>query len=404
MACTIKKIVERVWADGSFTVAKSDVEGLDLSAVVREGIISNEEGDSVTFVRFTESKPQVAPVTGGRPYVMPSFANEVFAIGRHCTTNFSSFNILLSGPAGCGKTEFVREFASQAGYERVFQINGRNDMSSTDFFGEKTIVIDRQSGQNHISFEKGILYQAFVEGTEVDGDGNQVLYDADGNISKDGEPRVVGKPGLFFLDEFAAVMPEVFLSVFNRAMEIPRAGKSRSIEISADGGRIVKSHPGFAIFLAGNTVGHGTDDLSQMGYTAQNNQMDESTLNRITATYQFGYSLDAEKQIIGGNLCDDYQSQCLARLVADLRRLWQDNHVETLLSTRDIVKICELAKVFEGVDMNHIPKAIYRSVFSGLRSREKSAWNESIRNIYGVDLLNDEVNKNKNVFFATKNE
>ena len=150
------------------------------------------------------------------------------------------------------------------------------------------------------------------------------------------------------MDEFATILPSVFLAVFNRAMEVPRkCGDNRSIEITADGGRIVKAHPGFMMFLAGNTVGKGTEEERQMGYTAQNNQMDDSTLDRITATYHFGYNLEAEENIICMKLKDDKNTKKLIEFRDEIRKQWKEGRVETLLTTRSLLQICEQSCLYE---------------------------------------------------------
>jgi MoxR-like ATPase len=339
----------------------------------------------------------------GHKYEMPSFTDRMLALCKSAQAG-RSFNVCLTGPAGSGKSEFVREIAKMGGFGKVYQVNGRDDMDSSDFYGEKTVVVDAASKQNYITFNKGPLYQAFIEGTEVDADGNQILYDEDGNVTTDGSgnPKVIGKPAIFFMDEFAALLPGVFLSVFNRAMEIPRQrGASRTIEITADGGRIVKSHPNFALFLAGNTVGKGTESESMMGYTAQNNQMDDSTLNRITAFFRFGYNMDAEKSIAYGSLRDDKDVENLLRFRDEIRKQYRNQNVETLLSTRAIVQVCELAAIFkESGEKDYLPTAIYHCLFSGLRERENQAWNEAVRMVFNVNLQTTYGNADKNIFYA----
>jgi MoxR-like ATPase len=331
---------------------------------------------------------------------MPEFTDEVICILKNALNGKSS-NILLTGVAGTGKSEFIREVCKIAGYGKIFQVNGRDDMDSSDFFGEKTVVIDPVSKQNHIKFIKGSLYQAFIEGTEVDEDGNQILYNEKGERVYDdsGNPKVIGKPGVFFLDEFAAILPSVFLSVFNRAMEIPRKqGECRTIEISSDAGRVVKSHPGFMMFLAGNTVGKGTENDCMMGYTAQNNLMDDSTLDRISAVYSFGYNIDAERNIAMKKLNDDYDVLCLMKFIKEIRRQWTNGNVETLFSTRTLVQVCDLARIFREIKEDYLTLAIYRCVFSSLREHEISAWNETARLIFDRDILY--CHRNNKMFFV----
>ena len=402
------KIVREAW-NGKVEIQKKDVSKSDMKAqeerFISEGLVVEETDNSYLVYRFEEQKANTNTFVGHK-YEMPDFADEVDCLMQQALKG-KSHNTMLSGPAGCGKSEFVREICKRNGFGKVFQVNGRDDMDSSDFFGEKTVVVDPLSKQNFIQFKKGPLYQAFIEGTEVDEKGDQILYNEAGQrvYDESGNPRVVGKPGVFFLDEFAALIPSVFLSVFNRAMEIPRQmGASRCIEISADGGKVVKSHPAFVMFLAGNTVGKGTESDSQMGYTAQNNQMDDSTLDRITAFYKFGYNLEAEKNIAASKLNDDKLVYDLCRFRSEIRKQWVNGNVETLLSTRALVQICDLAATFRGIKKDFMPLAIYRCVFSGLRERECPAWNETIRMIFNVDVLSKYGNRgnNKNMFFVEK--
>lgn len=404
---TVEKIIGQAW-NGNATFDKSELKDIDLKdnqrRFIQEGIVINYLGNKVMFNRYDKvSSNNTKTEYKGHKYVMPSFTDEVLALCKAAMEG-KSYNLLMTGPAGSGKSEFVREIAKLGGFSKVYQVNGRDDMDSGDFFGEKTVVVDKASQQNYITFNKGPLYRAFIEGTELDENGNQILYDDNGNVTTDGSgnPKVIGKPGLFFLDEFAALLPGVFLSVFNRAMEIPRQrGASRVIEISADGGRIVKSHPCFAMFLAGNTTGKGTETESMMGYTAQNNQMDDSTLNRITATYRFGYNLEAEKNIAFDNLKDDYDVDKFMSFRDEIRKQYRNHNVETLLSTRSIVQICELAKILKTSHKNdYMALAIYRSVFSGLRDREMQAWNEVVRMVFGVNIQTSYENANKNMFYV----
>lgn len=287
----------------------------------------------------------------------------------------------------CGKTEFVHELAKEFGC-KVFQINGSEGLTNADFYGNMSVAVDEKTSQNYTFFEKGALYRAFIEGTKLDADGNQIL---DAN----GEPIVVGNPAFFFLDEFAAMLPEVFLGVFNRAMEIPREnGKGRSIEIPMDNGRVVKSHPSMVMFFAGNTVGTGNNGRYQMGFTAQGNKMDESTRNRITAYFHFGYSKSAEESIVTAMLNDDCETEKLLSFRDNVRNLFRNEKVETLFTTRSIVATCNMAKCFrDNGKSNWLADAIRVAVFNGLPETDKPAFNETIRMIWGVDIMAEESRK-----------
>jgi hypothetical protein len=114
--------------------------------------------------------------------------------------------------------------------------------------------------------------------------------------------------------------------------------------------------------------------------------------------------MDAEKNIASTKLNDDKLVSDLCRFRSEIRKQWVNGNVETLLSTRALVQICDLATSFRAMKKDFLPLAIYRSVFSGLRERECPAWNETIRMVFGVDVLSKYGNRsnNKKMFFVEK--
>ena len=384
---TLDELVKKVWK-GDVILDKGDatqyISDENSNRLMEEGIVVVRDGGRITFTRHN---PVIKNVVSHK-YRMPDFAEQVRSLVRQSVDGDGMVNLLLQGCAGTGKTEFVYEIAREFGL-KVFQVNGSEGLNMDDFFGTMAVGIDERTQQNYTYFDKGPLYRAFIEGTKVDGDGNQVL---DGN----GDPIVVGKPAVFFLDEFAAMLPEVFLGVFNRAMEIPRQnGKGRSIEIPRDNGRVVKSHPGMVMFLAGNTVGTGNGGRFQMGYTAQGNKMDESTRNRVTGFYKFGYNKETEKSIALSMLNDDYEAERLMRFRDNARNMFRNEKVETLFTTRSIVATCEVARNFrKNGERDWMANAICVAVLNGLPETDKVAFNEQIRLIWGVDFMQQESNSN----------
>ena len=386
VALTLDELVKKVW-DGDVVLDRREaVQYIDANGkrLMDEGIVVVDDGCRITFTRHN---PVVKSVVSHK-YRMPDFAGQVRSLVRQSIDGEGMVNLICTGAMGTGKTEFVYEIAREFGL-KVFQVNGSEGLNMDDFFGTMAVGIDERTQQNYTYFDKGPLYRAFIEGTKVDGDGNQVLDD-------NGDPIVVGKPAVFFLDEFAAMLPEVFLGVFNRAMEIPRQnGKGRSIEIPRDNGRVVKSHPGMVMFLAGNTVGTGNGGRFQMGYTAQGNKMDESTRNRVTGFYKFGYSKEAEKSIALSMLNDDYEAERLMRFRDNARNMFRNEKVETLFTTRSIVATCEVARNFrKNGERDWMANAICVAVLNGLPETDKVAFNEQIRLIWGVDFMQQESTSN----------
>ena len=383
VAMTLDELVRKVWK-GDVVLDDSDavkyIDDANGKRFMEEGIVVVRDGSAITFTRHN---PIVRNVVSHK-YRMPDFADQVRGLVRQSIDGDGMVNLLLQGAMGTGKTEFVYEIAREFGL-KVFQVNGSEGLTMDDFFGTMAVGIDERTQQNYTYFDKGPLYRAFIEGTKVDENGDQVL-------DENGDPIVVGKPAVFFLDEFAAMLPEVFLGVFNRAMEIPRqSGKGRSIEVSRDNGRVVKSHPGMVMFLAGNTVGTGNGGRFQMGYTAQGNKMDESTRNRVTGFYRFGYNREAEKSVAVSILNDDYETERLMRFRDHARDMFRNEKVETLFTTRSIVATCEVARNFRrNGESDWMANALCVAVLNGLPETDKPAFNEQIRLIWGVDFMQKE--------------
>ena len=383
VAMTLDELVRKVWK-GDVVLDDNDavkyIDDANGKRLMEEGIVVVRDGSVITFTRHN---PIVRNVVSHK-YRMPDFADQVRGLVRQSIDGDGMVNLLLQGAMGTGKTEFVYEIAREFGL-KVFQVNGSEGLTMDDFFGTMAVGIDEKTQQNYTYFDKGPLYRAFIEGTKVDENGDQVL-------DENGDPIVVGKPAVFFLDEFAAMLPEVFLGVFNRAMEIPRqSGKGRSIEVSRDNGRVVKSHPGMVMFLAGNTVGTGNGGRFQMGYTAQGNKMDESTRNRVTGFYKFGYNREAEKSVAVSILNDDYETERLMRFRDHARDMFRNEKVETLFTTRSIVATCEVARNFRrNGESDWMANALCVAVLNGLPETDKPAFNEQIRLIWGVDFMQKE--------------
>ena len=170
-------------------------------------------------------------------------------------------------------------------------------------------------------------------------------------------------------------------------------GASRTMEIN---GKIIKSHPAFVMFLSGNTVGTGNNGKYQMSYTAQTNKMDESTLNRISATYQFGYNKTAEKWLATGILNDDYEVDNVMQLRDKMRQMFKDEKVERVFSTRTLVQICHAAEAFkEMYGERAVPMAIKTTCFNKLTYEDRQAWNETVRAIWGIDFDAEMANESK---------
>lgn len=364
------------------------------------GVLIKKVGKDITLEN-KKSKINKINYNKKTGYIRPPFFNNIVLDLKHAIDykKYKSKNILFHGHKGTGKTTCVYELLQTGMFDKIYQQNGSNELTLRDFIGSKTIVIDEATKQNKIIFDKGLLYKAFIHGTELDEHGNQILYN--------GEPKVIGKPAIYFLDEFELVLPEVLTSVFNRALEIPiQAGLGRTLEIFEEG-KTIKSHPGFTIIFASNLLGKGIETSGQIGYTSQNNQHDDSTLDRINISYEFGFNLDAENKIINNYIKDKKIASTLVRFIEKMRYSWETSTVNTLISTRNITNLCELYEIYynENID-NPIGLAFINTIYNKLNNSEKDAWMIAFDLCFGTKLKSHFINNitNKMRFVNKKNE
>ena len=284
------------------------------------------------------------------------------------------YNLWFYGPSATGKTRYTKYLAVEVGNELygeampVFQINGRADMDTNGFLGDRTIEIDEKSQQNKIVVKEGPVVKAMTCG-----------LDSNGEPTKKGSKNFV-PPAILFVDEAAALPPHIAISL-NRLLETdnPR----REVALDFDGGRVIHSHPGFRVICAANTIGRGIMSGSDALYTAQANALDISTLNRMTATFRFGYNRKAEEFIMREKIGDASKIESLIKLRDAIRTAIQKKErISTPFTTRDIVSICNLYRVW-----NNLPKAIYYGVMTKLPPEEVAPYNDICRLICNSDIL-----------------
>lgn len=288
-------------------------------------------------------------------YVPPKIADDMIAV----ITDEASHIIQLVGPTQCGKSTVVKHIASLMG-RKPFQINCRGDMGSEAFFGEKTVTIDDATKQNKIVFQKGAVEQAMTEG--VDANGNEV-----------------GEPAILFVDE-ASAAPAHIIHGLNRLFESDDT--KRTLVINEDGGRVVKSHSGFRILIAGNTVGRGANTAEDSMYAAQRDALDISLLNRVAVTFRMGYDRDVEKHIASEKIGDDKITALLLKYRDAIRAQVKAGKLTSPFSTKRIIDVANMYRIFK-----NIGKAIFYVCFEQLLPEEKPVYNEHAVAILGVDLL-----------------
>jgi cobaltochelatase CobS len=288
-------------------------------------------------------------------YIPPPMADDLVRV----IEDSASLVSWLSGPTGSGKSTLVKYVCGKLG-RKLFQINCRGDMGSEIFFGEKSVVVDKDSKQNMIVFIKGLVEQSMVEG--LDESGNEV-----------------GQAAILFIDEAASMPPHVAIGI-NRLLESddPR----RTLVIAEDGGRVVRSHSKFRVILAANTVGRGATCSEDAAYTAQSDALDISLLNRVSATFRMGYHREIEKRILIEKIGDDKVVALVLKYRDAIRGFCKQGKLSTPFSTRRLIDIANLYRIF-----GDIGKATYLAVFEHLLPEERATYNETAVANFGTDLM-----------------
>ena len=307
----------------------------------------------------TAATPVVAAAPKGKKskhtYVPPPIAKDLLSV----MVDDASHIVFLSGPTQCGKSTLVRYVAAETG-RKLFQINCRGDMGSELFFGEKTVVIDEATKANKIVFQRGLIEQAMVEGLDEKGD-------------------EVGKPGVLFIDEIPSCPAHVAHGL-NRIFESddPR----RTMVIAEDGGRVVRSHSGFRIVLAGNTVGRGATSMESSAYTAQHDALDISLLNRVAVFFRMGYDRGVEKRILLEKIGDDKVVKTLLSYRDAIRQALKEGKLTSPFSTAHLVHVSDMYRVF-----GSLGKALYYVIMEYVLPEEKAFYNEQAVAMLGTDIL-----------------
>lgn len=293
-------------------------------------------------------------------YYPPSVVDDIISLLEDPATS----NSWLFGPTQCGKSVAV-DYIGYVMKRKVFTINCVGDMPSSHFFGRRSVVIDPDTKQNHIMFIKGIVEESMTEG--LDDKGN-----------------VIGPPSILFIDEAAAMPPIVGIGL-NRTLQTNK--NVRELVLPEDGNRVVKSHPGWRVIMAGNTNGSGANSAGSQIYAAQKRAMDASLMERVTMFFRFGYDRSAEQKI-AEKFLTPYCAEKFLTFKQSIRDNLKTGNLMTPFSTKRVIDICTFFKMFkkEMSDNLAMAKAMYYTSFEKLLPEEKAKYNEFFYALFNVNL------------------
>lgn len=149
--------------------------------------------------------------------------------------------------------------------------------------------------------------------------------------------------GLFFLDEMDACVPDVLVGIngvlANKYFDFP--------------GETVKLHPDFRCIAAGNTIGHGGNEVYTGRYVIDRSTMDRFEVIRID------YSPAIDEAIADGD-------QELLDFANSLRKASAETNIVILMSYRSLSSIIELKEYFS------LPEVMEYSVIKGMAADDMS--------------------------------
>jgi len=276
-------------------------------------------------------------------------------------TDEASHVLWFQGPTGTGKSMLARYVAEELGMV-LYQVNCHADIGAESLFGEQTVTVDPDSGQNRVTYQDGPVVRAMQQG--LDSEGNEV-----------------GEPGLLFIDEAGAIPPQVAIAL-NRLLEGDECRRKVTLEL--DGGREVCSHSRFRIILAANTAGRGAMDLSEAVYTAQSDALDLSLLNRVSMTFRFGYDRNVEQHIAMEKIGDDKVVMRLMKFRDAIRDNIRSGRLSSPFSTRAIVNLCDAYRIY-----GNFQQALHYTVLGQLLPEERTVYQEIAVAQLGIEPIDE---------------
>jgi hypothetical protein len=273
--------------------------------------------------------------------------------------------ILFTGPPGSGKDVMVKYLADDLGYIH-YQLNCHKDMDRLSFVGDDTIVYREDAkgnGTSIIEFVYGIVTKAMEEG--LDEDGNEV-----------------GPAAMLHIPQ-ASVIPSHLSIILNRLFESDNPRRELALEGSR-GGEVIYSHSKFRIIMSSNTICRGMVNMADAKFTAQVDGQDASWLDRVNATFRFGYSRTAEKKILHEKIGDDVIVSQIVKFRDAIRGYLKDGRLDIPFGTRAIIDIADNYRIY-----GDLGKALYYSVFNKLPDHERDIYNEQAKIVINRDLCKE---------------
>lgn len=273
----------------------------EILGLLNEGLVKDIKAEIQTIAegiakKFKEGKPSTPNPTSVE-YIKPKIWDRVYSL-------MQSNNILLFGPAGCGKTLMCRELA-QAQNTPFYSLSCAGGMRYSQLIGTKELIVDENGNQ-----VTRFIPSKFLE--------------------------VIQEPGVTLLDEVFAIDPDA-LQGLNGILDYGTRG------IRTPDGRFIKVHPEHKILAAANTNGRSVSRK----YTAPQAQ-DGSVLSRFLS-FKMDYDRNVEAKILANSGLKEKQRMELGDALSNLRGAIKTHQIPVDLGTRDLTSAIRAVKAYPDV-------------------------------------------------------
>jgi len=249
-------------------------------------------------------------------------------------------HVYIYGPAGCGKSTMARMICRELGKE-PYEVDFSSGIDEATFIGTQVATTD-DNGNPVTKFQYGLFPKAVMEGRPI------IVNEAD-----------MGQPQ--YLAALHGILEE----------------NDSKLVILDNGAEVLYPKEGFCVIATGNSAGGGDDNGDYSGV----NMLNKAFLDRFSAFFEMGYS-KKESQIVKKLLINSkkHLTQPIMHLVKDIRKLKEQETVDSLFSTRKLIMLAGK------VNRWGVKRAIELVILARLDKDERQVWNEVVQRHFPKDF------------------
>ncbi len=275
------------------------------------------------------------------PAIEPAYTFEKASLKRVLQWLHGGFgkNLLLTGPTGCGKSSLIEQVCARLGIE-VFRVACHGKLEYPELIASVQLVSAgaMANSDGGLLQKASLAIKALFKGSV---DGESLLEWLQRSLSSGTVTRVVYGPAVeaarrgavLLLDEGNFLHPSTF-GAFNTLLD----GGTIAIP---DTGEVINPHESFRLAVTGNSFDGGDDSSLHRGVQ----RMNVALLNRFL-TLRCDYMSKLQEAQVLGKTCNlpGPLTEAILNVVADVRDSFKSGALETVVSTRVIIRWAKLVQ------------------------------------------------------------